>query len=178
VDVEMSVDFFWRRVAGKSLDELSPKELEALVPHWFDPEFKPLREAGVVMAVERNGYLMHFALTASGGTTGAVAGLPVFGGEQRVEGQEDPEYGFIGTELMVLHPDEVRDASAFLREVTVDDLVRDLDTALAREARSVGFFTPWNKDWAEELAANLNELKDFFAAAADAGDAVIKFESA
>ncbi|MEW2624615.1 hypothetical protein [Streptomyces sp. NPDC048106] len=61
----MSVDFFWRRVPGKSLDELSPKELGALVPHWFDPEFKPLCKAGTVMAVERNGCLMHFALTAA-----------------------------------------------------------------------------------------------------------------
>ncbi len=75
----MSVDFFWRRVAGKSLDELSPKELGVLVPHWFDAEFKPLREAGMVMSVERNGYLMHFALTAVGGTSDGVAQLPVSG---------------------------------------------------------------------------------------------------
>lgn len=174
----MSVDFFWRRVAGTSLDELSPKELDALVPHWFDPEFRPLYEAGMVMAVERNGFLMHFALTAGGATTGAVAELPVFGGELRIHGEEDPEYGFLRTELMVLRPDEVRDASAFLREVAVDGLVRDLDTALAREVRSVGYSTPWSQQWAQTLVADLHELQGFFSAAAGAGDAVIKFESA
>ncbi|MFF9627355.1 DUF1877 family protein [Streptomyces griseosporeus] len=174
----MSVDFFWRRVSGKSLDELSPKELYALVPHWFDSEFKPLRDAGMVMAVERNGCLMHFALTAGGATSGDVAELPVFGGEQRAEGEEDPEYGFVGTELWVLRPHEVRDASAFLRQVAVDDLVRGLDVALARQVRSLGFATPWSQEWAADLVADLKELKDFFAAAATAGDAVIKFESA
>nr|BFD96260.1 hypothetical protein KitaXyl93_76200 [Kitasatospora sp. Xyl93] len=175
---EMSVDFFWRRVAGKSLDELSPKELDALVPHWCDPEFKPLRETGMVMAVERNGHLMHFALTAASATSRDVAQLPVFGGEQRVEGKEDPEYGFVRTELWVLRPNQVQDASAFLQEVAVDDLLRGLDAALARQVTSLGFSTPWSQKWAEDMAADLKELKNFFAEAAVAGDAMVKFESA
>ncbi|MEV7384002.1 DUF1877 family protein [Streptomyces lydicus] len=174
----MSVDFFWRRVAGTSLDELSPKELGTLVPHWFDSEFKQLYEAGLVMAVERNGCLMHFALTAGGATSADVAELPVFGGEQRAWGKEVPEYGVVEMELWVLRPDEVRDASVFLRQVAVDDLVKDLDAAVAREVRSLGFATPWSQEWAADLVADLKELKDFFAAAAAAGDALIKFESA
>ncbi|MFE6867760.1 DUF1877 family protein [Kitasatospora sp. NPDC057692] len=174
----MSVDFFWRRVVDKSLDALSPKELGALVPHWFDAEFKPLHEAGMVMAVERNGCLMHFALTAGGATSVRIAQLPVFGGEQRAEGEEDSEYGFVGTELWVLRPDEVQDASAFLQQIAVDDLVRDLDVALAREVRSLGFATPWSQAWAADLTGDLSELKNFFAAAAAAGDAMVKFESA
>ncbi|WP_055587189.1 hypothetical protein [Peterkaempfera griseoplana] len=174
----MSVDFFWRRVAGTSLDELSPEELSALVPHWFDPEIGPLREAGMVMAVERNGSLMHFALTAGGAVSGGVAQLPVFGGERRADGREDPEYGFVGAELLVLRPDEVQAASAFLNGVAVDDLVRELGAALAGQVRALGFSTPWSQRWAAGLAADMRDLKDFFAAAAAAGDAVIKFESA
>lgn len=140
----MSVDFYGRRVAGKTLDELSVKELSALVPHWLDPEYEPLSDAGMVMLVENTGYLMHFALTASGETSGEVAQLPVFGGEERVDGEGDPGQGFVGRTLMVLRPNEVRDASAFLKGVAVEDLVGDLDAVLAREVVSLGFSTPWN----------------------------------
>ncbi|MEV7595787.1 DUF1877 family protein [Kitasatospora sp. NPDC089797] len=174
----MSVDFFWRRVASGLLDDLSPKELGALVPHWFDAEFRPLREAGMVMGVERNGCLMHFVLTSSGAASDGAAELPVLGGEQRVEGEEDPDCGWVGTELWVLRPDGVREASAFLSHVVVDDLVTRLDAALAREVVSLGFSWPWSSLRAEELTADLRELRSFFASAAAAGDAMVKFESA
>ncbi|MEU1285657.1 hypothetical protein [Kitasatospora sp. NPDC005856] len=174
----MSVDFFWRRVDDRLLDELSPKELAALVPYWSDADFGPLGEAGMVMAVERNGYLMDFALTAGRTTSGDVAQLPVFGGEQRAEGEGDPECGAVRTELWVLRPDEVREAAAFLQHIAVDALVRDLDVALEQEVRSLGFTRSWSPAWAAHLAADPGELKSFFAAAAAAGDAMVKFESA
>jgi hypothetical protein len=173
----MSVDFHWRRVPGRSLRELSPKQLGALVPHCFEDEFTALHSAGMVMAVTRNGYLMHFALAACSAGSG-VAELPVFGGERRTEGEEDPEYGFIGTEVWVLRPEEVRRASRFLDRTAVDDLVRGLDDDLAREVRSLGFSTPWSREWADALTADLRKLTRFFAAAAAAGDAMVKFESA
>ncbi|MFB7618583.1 DUF1877 family protein [Kitasatospora sp. NPDC056181] len=174
----MSVDFFWRRVPCRALDQLSPKELGALVPHWFDSEFKSLCEVGMVMGVEGNGYVVHFALTSGGVASDGVARLPAFGGEQRAEGEEDPEYGWVGTELWVLRPDEVREASDFLKRVAVDDLMTGLDAALAREVVSLGFSRPWSPAWSEELTADLGELRSFFAAAAAAGDAMVKFESA
>ncbi|OKI99857.1 hypothetical protein [Kitasatospora sp. CB01950] len=175
----MSVDFFWRRVAGRSLDELAPKELGALVPHWFDAEFKPLREAGMVTAVDRNGCLMHFALLEGDAPSLRIAQLPVYGGERRTGGEEVSEDGFVfETELWVLRPEEVQDASAFLQHVAVDDLVRDLDVELAEEVQSLGFATPWSPAWAADLAADLGELKSFFAAAAAAGDAMVKVEQA
>ncbi len=85
----MSVDFFWRRVAGRSSDELSPGELRASVPHWFDAEFRPLREAGTVTAVERNGCLMYFALLEADAPSIRIAQLPVFGGERRSGGGKE-----------------------------------------------------------------------------------------
>ncbi|MFE4514249.1 DUF1877 family protein [Kitasatospora sp. NPDC056783] len=174
----MSVDFFWRRVDGRLLDELTPEELAASVPHWSDNEFRPLREAGTLMAVERNGCLMHFALMGADAPSFRVARLPVYAGERRTGGKEVSEYGFIvGTEVVVLRSEEVRDASDFLRQVAVEDLVRDLESDLAEEVESLGFAKPWSREWADELAADLGELKRFFAAAAAAGDAMVKFES-
>ncbi|MER8188045.1 DUF1877 family protein [Kitasatospora sp. NPDC094015] len=179
----MSVDFFWRRVTGRSLDELTPGELLALVPHWFDAEFPSLRAAGTVMAVERHGDLMHFALLEGGvaavpGARIRAAQLPVLGGERRTGGEEVSEHGFVfERELRVLRPEEVRDASAFLQQLSVDEVVTDLDAELAEEVDSLGFATPWSQAWAASLIADLEALKTFFAAAATAGDAMVKFES-
>ncbi|MGW3075823.1 MULTISPECIES: hypothetical protein [unclassified Kitasatospora] len=53
-----------------------------------------------------------------------------------------------------------------------------LDAALAREVVSLGFSSPWGPARAGELTADLSRLRDFFAAAAAAGDAVVEFESA
>ncbi|MFJ7910174.1 DUF1877 family protein [Kitasatospora sp. NPDC096204] len=78
----------------------------------------------------------------------------------------------------MLRPDDVRAASAFLDRVVVDELIKRSDAALAREVVSLGFSSPWGPAWAGELTADLSELRDFFAAAAAAGDAMVKFESA
>ncbi|WP_457034137.1 hypothetical protein [Kitasatospora sp. P5_F3] len=78
----------------------------------------------------------------------------------------------------MLRPNEVQDASAFLNRVAVDDLVRDLDVVLAREVGALGVATPWSQAWAEDLTTDLSELRNFFAAAAVAGDAMVEFESA
>ncbi|MFF2122682.1 DUF1877 family protein [Kitasatospora sp. NPDC058184] len=180
----MSVDFFWRRVDGAVLDELSPTELRALVPGWSDDDFGPLHAAGAVLAVERNGYLMHVALMkAVGGGAGPdlrAAQLPVFGGEERtaVEGDPDCDAEFGETVVWVLRPDEVRTASAFLDAVGVDELVGTADAVLADEVASLGFATPWSEAWAGALRADLRALKEFFAEAAAAGDAMVKFEAA
>ncbi|MFD0405917.1 hypothetical protein [Kitasatospora sp. NPDC127116] len=179
----MSVDFFWRRVDGAVLDELSPRELRALVPGWFDDDFGPLDEAGAVLGVERNGYLMDVALTKASGSSGPdspAARLPVFGGEERVvvEGDPDCDDEFTEIKVWVLRPDEVRTASGFLDAVGVDGLVRTVDTAVAAEVVSLGFATPWSQAWADALTADLRRLRDFFAAAAAAGDAMVKVEAA
>ncbi|MER5863395.1 DUF1877 family protein [Kitasatospora sp. NPDC002040] len=173
----MSVDFFWRRVSGEVPAARSPRELAALVPYWSDPEFDPLRAAGLVLGVERNGYLMHCALTAFGSATGP-AQLPVFGGEFLTEGEEHPEYGFVGTELWVLDPPGVREAARFLRDLDIETCVWTQDSALALEVNTPGFARRWDADRAESLVEDLAALRTFFLAAAEAGDAVVKFESA
>ncbi|MFB7125958.1 hypothetical protein DR950_10605 [Kitasatospora xanthocidica] len=179
----MSVDFFWRRVDGTVLDELSPTELRALVPGWSDDDFGPLYAAGAVLAVERNGYLMHVALMKAVGGAGPdlrAAQLPVFGGEERtaVEGDPDCDAEFGEMAVWVLRPDEVRTASAFLDAVGVDELVGTVDAVLADEVASLGFATPWSEAWAGDLSADLRALKDYFAQAAAAGDAMVKVEAA
>ncbi|MFI2609499.1 hypothetical protein [Kitasatospora sp. NPDC018619] len=143
----MSVDFFWRRVDWKALDDLSPKQLRALVPGWFDDDFGPQRDAGVVLAVERNGYLMDVALTAAVGGSGpevAAVRLPLFGGEERVVVEGDPDRGdeFTETSVWVLRPEEVRAASAFLESVGVGDLVGRVEATLASEVAGLGFVAP------------------------------------
>lgn len=173
----MGVDFSWRRVAGSVLDEASPKQLDALVLHWFDPQFEPLHEAGVLLGVQNNHCLMHDVLTW-GDADDEAAKLPVFGGELRTEGEEDPEYGFMGVEVLVLTADQVRQAADFLRAFPVKERVRDLDAVMPGAVADWLFSTPWSEKWANELVADLLRLVDFFAGAADAGDAVLKVQLA
>lgn len=174
----MSIEFFWRRIDGKPLNELSPTALVELVPLWHRHEPNPLYETGMAMLVGRNGYLMHVALTSVDTDPGDVAQLPVFGGEKRIEGENDPEYGFVGTELWVLTPEQVQTAASFLNSVAVTEVMTGLDGVLGEEVMDLGFSTPWSEKWAAELMADLERLKGFFAAAAAAGDAMIKYESA
>jgi hypothetical protein len=49
---------------------------------------------------------------------------------------------------------------------------------LGEQVAELGSVTPWNADWAASPADDLADLKAFFAAAADAGGAMVKFESA
>ncbi|WP_377267052.1 DUF1877 family protein [Peterkaempfera sp. SMS 1(5)a] len=172
------MDFYWRRVAVSVLDEASPKQLDALVLRWFDPQFGPLQEAGVVLGVSTNHCLMHGVLTWGDAGDVEVAELPVFGGELRTEGEEHPEYGFIGVEVVVLTPDQVRQAAGFLRAVPVRQRVRDLDAVMPGVVADWLFSTPWSEKWADELVTDLLELVDFFTAAADTGDAILKVQSA
>ncbi|WP_345043390.1 hypothetical protein [Streptomyces sannanensis] len=172
------MDFFWRRVPGAVAAEPSAKRLRGMVPHWFDDEFGVLRKAGLVMAVENNGSLMDFVLTAGGSIADESARLPVFGGELRTE-EEDTEYGLVAEfEVCVLEPRQVRRAAAFLRDVPVHDLVKASDPLLAAQAAALGFSTPWSTEWSASLVADLLELQGFFSAAADAGEAILKVQSA
>lgn len=172
----MSVDFFWRRVAGPTVAQATPDELDELVPHWFDDAFAPLAQAGLVLGVERHGYLLDVVLTGGGTRSGEACRLPVFGGEPRTTTvAEDAE---CGAELLVLGPAEVRDAAAFLRDLPVRETVDGLAPTLAREAAAVGFGTPWDAEWAGAVSEDLLALRTFFLAAAEADDGVVKFELA
>jgi hypothetical protein len=173
----MSMGFFWRRVPAALTAEASPKELYALVPKWFGEEFAELARNGLATGTQNNGYLMNLVLTTAEPVVGETSELPVYGGELRVEGEEDPEYGFMGVEVLVLGPEQVQQAAAFLRGAPVRDWVARADTALAQEVVGLGFSTPWSQEWAEALTANLVALQALFEAAAAAGDGVLKVDS-
>lgn len=174
----MGVDFFWRRLSGETVAGTSPQELGAMVPYWFDPEFGPLQSTGMVMGVERLGDLIHAVLTF-GGREHGVCELPVYGGEVRTEGEVHPEFGFLGTEVWVLEPSEVREAARFLRDVDVAERVRAVEPVLADDVDApLDLLLPWNDALKESLRERLVRLGAFFTAAANAGDAVIKYQVA
>ncbi|MFE5328210.1 hypothetical protein ACFRCG_17715 [Embleya sp. NPDC056575] len=174
----MGVDLFWRRLSGETVATRSPQELGAMVPYWFDPEFGPLGCAGMVMGVERLGDLMHAVLTFGGRAEGACQ-LPVYGGDVRTEGEVHPEFGFLGTEVWVLEPSDVREAARFLRDVDVAERVRVVEPVLAEDVDSPSdLLVPWDDALKESLCERLVRLGTFFTAAANAGDAVVKYQVA
>jgi hypothetical protein len=147
-----------------------------MVPAWFGDEFEVLRREGLMAGTQNNGYLMHLVLTSVDADWGETSRLPVLGGDLLAEGEEDPEYGFLGSEVLVLDPDRVREAADFLRAVPVEEWVARLDGALSEEVVELGFSRSWSPGWAGELSSDLTALREFFASAAEAGDVVVKVE--
>ncbi|RKT19663.1 hypothetical protein BX285_4132 [Streptomyces sp. 1114.5] len=163
----MSVDHFWCRLPGQALDSCSAAELGDLVPRHRDGRYDRMAAAGLALGVRRTAVLMELALTENGLHPDPAARLPVYGGARR-----EP-----GTAMPVLRPEQVTAASAFLRGSALGELVRQQDTVLARTVEDLGYPTPWSEAWAAAVVNDLRELRDFFAAAAAAGDAVVVREA-
>ncbi|WP_371515697.1 hypothetical protein [Kitasatospora sp. NBC_01300] len=162
----MSVDHFWRRLPGQEVDTCSPTELGELVPDRQDVRYDQLASAGLLLGVRSTARLMELALTENGLHPDPAARLPVYGGERR-----EPDAA--QTDPLVLSPAQVAAAFTFLRDSALGELVRQQDTVLARTVARLGYPTPWSETWASRVVADLRELRDFFADAAAAGDAVV-----
>ncbi|MFJ8045511.1 DUF1877 family protein [Kitasatospora sp. NPDC096147] len=166
----MSVDFFWRRVEAGATDGLDPDRIRALVPHWFDAEFGRLLAAGSILGVERHPALMHSVLMEAEPPVLRHAQLAVYAGTAHVP--YDGEFG-----IWTVDPQEVRQVAAFLQGIAFDELVGRLDADLAEEAAERGIPGSWDSEWAAELVADLAAVREFYAAAAEAGDAVVKVQT-
>ncbi|MGW5354752.1 hypothetical protein ACWERV_30100 [Streptomyces sp. NPDC004031] len=172
----MSVEYYWRRLSSRSVDAATASQLAEMVPHRGHPNFDPLRSAGLIMGVSGTADMIDFVLTA-GRTTEGIGHLPVYGGQVRQEGYDDPEYGFTGTLVTVHDPSEVLAVARFLRDVDIDKRMRDMDEALVQMMDARGL-SPWDAGWAHEVSTDLARLRQFYAGAADAGDAMVKWQSA
>ncbi|MFJ9695528.1 hypothetical protein [Kitasatospora sp. NPDC101183] len=163
----MSVDHFWRRLPGKAVDACSPEELGELVPRHLGVGYDELAAAGLALGVRRTALLMELALTENGLHPDPAARLPIYGGPGRRERGEP----------LLLSPEQVATASLFLRDSALGELVRQQDAVLARTVAALGYATPWSETWAVRVAGDLRDLRDFFAVAAAAGDAVLVGET-
>ncbi|MET8543759.1 hypothetical protein ABZW03_24365 [Kitasatospora sp. NPDC004799] len=163
----MSVDHFWCRLPGQAVDACSPAELGDLVPRDRDVRYDRMAAAGLALGVRRTAVLMELALTENGLHPDPAARLPVYGG-----GHHGPDGALPGDAVPVLRPEQVAAAAAFLRGSALGELVRQQDTVLARTVAHLGYPTPWSEAWAARVVHDLRELRDFFADAAAAGDAV------
>lgn len=159
----MSVDHYWRRLPGQAVDACSPEELGELVPRHRDVGYDRLAAAGLALGVRSTALLMELALTENGLHPDPAARLPVYGGPER-PGRGAP---------LVLRPEQVAVASLFLRDSALGELVRQQAAVLARTVATLGDTTPWSETWAARVVGDLRDLRDFFAGAAAAGDAVI-----
>ncbi|MFE6054444.1 hypothetical protein ACFQ6N_27130 [Kitasatospora sp. NPDC056446] len=163
----MSVDHFWRRLPGQAVDTCSAEELGELVPHDRDLRYDRLAAAGLALGARSAAVLLELALTENGLHPDPAARLPVYGG-----GRREP-----GTAMPVLRPDQVAAAFAFLRDSALGELVRQQDSVLARTVAHLGYPSPWSESVAVLVVNDLRDLRDFFAGAAAAGDAVIVREA-
>ncbi|MDI2127715.1 DUF1877 family protein [Yinghuangia seranimata] len=168
----MGISYSWRHVPGDWLDSKSPRELRDVLR---------MREADAAVppaiSVQNSCSLMHYTLTTAAPDNPA-AELPLFGGTLLREGEEHPEYGFVGVELFALVPDDVRTAADFLGRAPLERWVLDRRPLLRERAQELLFSTEFNEDWAEYLAESLLELRAYFQEAARDGHAVISYQDA
>ncbi|MFE4974201.1 hypothetical protein ACFRAR_19085 [Kitasatospora sp. NPDC056651] len=168
----MSVDHFWCRLPGRSVDTCSPEELGELVPRDLGVRYDGLAAAGLAFGVRRTAVLMELVLTENGLHPDPAARLPVYGGGRHAAdgaaADDTPPDGA----LPVLRPEQVVTAAAFLRDSALGELVCQQGSVLARTAAGLDLPTPWSETWAALVVHDLRELRDFFAGAAAAGDAV------
>lgn len=171
------------------MDACSPEELGELVPRSRDVRYDRLVAAGLALGVRQTAVLMELALTENGLHPDPAARLPVYGGTRADRGDargaggrgdtgdrgDAGEHGDAG--MLVLRPEQVAAAFTFLRDSALGELVRQQDTVLARRVAQLGSEPPWSESWAARVVHDLRELRDFFAVAAAAGDAIIVRES-
>jgi hypothetical protein len=166
----MGVDIFWRRIPEQAVRGLPPKELSDLVPYWFDEEFATLRDAGLLVAGEDTCGLVG-ALFLHGTAGGRHAGLARWLAAGPPQWDDDHAVG-------ALSPDFVRKAADFLATAPIDDWVVEHREALAADARSMGYQSPFDDEWCERVRRDAHALAALFRAAAERGEAVIEKISA
>ncbi|HSA49698.1 MAG TPA: DUF1877 family protein [Yinghuangia sp.] len=168
----MSVSFFWRRASAEALLSLAPRELLELVPYWRrQPE---VWEAGLIIGVEFHCSVLDQVL-AECSPRRTTAELAVYGGEPRKDLWTSPE-GEVQeyTVVTVLTPEEVAAAADALDGARYEAWIYENPQRMTAMVRELGFATPWHDDWARKVVHDLEDLTDFYRAAADADDAMVK----
>lgn len=161
----MSVEYFWKRVPVTALTGAAPKEIADLVPYWFDDDYDTQRDAGLVVGAEDTGALICALLgLGSSGTSWDQAARWLV--SEPVDWDDDWMTGTIDADAVHL-------VAGFLAEAPVETWAREHHTALVAYAAELGYQRPFDEEWAEQVVAEVHELRALFGAAATAGEAVV-----
>ncbi|MGC0421639.1 DUF1877 family protein [Embleya sp. AB8] len=164
----MGVQFYWHRVPETDLTVRSPNELDAAI----SAEADRYEGSEKLLMLQNLDVYMHFALV-HGRPDGPGEDLIVYNGEQRTEGVEDPDYGFVGAEVFVQTAADVRTSAESVRGLPFDTWIHAWDAELIEAARFFGAGGEWEAGRSERLVEALNELRDFYEAATAAGEAIV-----
>jgi hypothetical protein len=161
----MGVAHFWKRVPGRALDGLRPKEVSDLVPYWFDPGYPAERERGLVVGVENTGYLIGTLLDFGAVGTGHESAATVISG---LPDDWDDEW-MVGT----IRVRDVRRVAGFLLDAPFREWAVRHHAPLAAEAESLGFHGPFDDPWASQVVSGAERLGALFVSAAAHDQAVV-----
>ncbi|MFE9707607.1 DUF1877 family protein [Streptomyces sp. NPDC005930] len=172
----MSVSFFWRRASAEVVSSLAPQDLLGLVPDWGEEQ--ELWDTGLVAGVEFHCSVMHRILLECSPAQSEAVELPVYGGEPRKDLWTNPdgevqEY----TVVTVLAPEAVAAAAEVLSGAQYEGWIVANPQRMTAMVKELGFSTSWDDDWARSVIGDLQDLADFYRAAARAGDAMVKYLS-
>ncbi|GGU42521.1 hypothetical protein GCM10010289_74050 [Streptomyces violascens] len=155
---------------------MAPQALLKLVPDWSEqPE---LWDTGLATGVDFHCSVMDQVLLECCPIQDSSAGLAVYGGEPRTDLWTNPD-GEVQevTVVTVLEPEAVASAAEFLSNAPYGAWIFANPQRMTAMVRELGFSTSWDEDWACRVAGDLQDLADFYRAAASAGDAMIKYLS-
>lgn len=172
----MSVSFFWRRTSADVIASSSPQELLDMTLNWRE-EDPDLCAAGQIAYAESHSGLMDRVLRECCPEQPAAA-LPVYGGEARTDAGTNPDgevEGYVA--VVVLAPDAVAAAAEVMAHAEYAAWIAAHPQRMTEIVRDLRHSTPWSDAWAKHLVEDLEDLEDFYAAAAAAGDAVVKHQS-
>lgn len=172
----MSVSFFWRRTSAAVIASSSPRELLHMTLNWREDD-PDLWEAGQVAYAEFHSGLMDRVLHECCPEQPAAA-LPVYGGEARTDEGTNPDGEVeVYVAVVVLAPDAVAAAAGVMAHADYAAWIAAHPQRMAEIVRGLRHSRPWNDAWAKHLIEDLEDLEDFYGAAAAAGDAVVKHQS-
>lgn len=169
----MSVSFFWRRTSAAVIASSSPQELLHMTLNWRDDD-PDLWHAGQIAYVEFHSGLMDRVLHECCPEQPAAA-LPVYGGEARTDKGTNPdgeEVEYVA--VVVLAPDAVAAAADVMAHAEYAVWIAANPRRMTEIVRDLHHSRSWNEAWAKHLTEDLEDLEDFYGAAAAAGDAVVK----
>jgi hypothetical protein len=145
----------------KELAGCDPQELHALVPGWFDEEFREQRDEGLVVGTA-DGELVTALLCLVGADEGAV--WPATSGPADWD-----DHWLVGT----IDADEVRLIAAELAGTPLRQWAESHRDGLAAAARSLGYHLPSDDEWMKHVVQDAEYLTALFVAAAADGQAVV-----
>jgi hypothetical protein len=161
----MSIDTFWKRVPSKTISGCGPRELQELVPSWFDDRLPIEQSEGLLVAAADTGALIEaLILLGAGDGPGAPAAAAFCDGPADWD-----DRWMVGTLSVAV----VGQVAEFLSDAPLEKWVKQHSADVAAAATTLGYRRPFDDDLATQVLHTVQKLATLFHAAAANNEAMV-----